>query len=601
MLRSDPRIHYKMYKAKKNMVYAALFSFAVLGGLSLSQNAKADTVENNNVTPTVQTTVNSAQSTTGATPQSMPTQSAVPTQSPVASLNTVNSISTSQPVSAQPVVNNQANSASNVSNQTPMTTLNAQSARPARNLAVTRQANLYAQSLIQTNTQTPAQNVQLHAYINNGNANIHDQNYFTTEHPVSLGIWSRVTASGQFDVDASQLKAGNKILIATITQKPEYYDTIKTIGTTPAYFKSQQIGQYQTSQVDPNTIQLSLVLSKSIDAVGTQHFSFNNVQFAAIHTNDGNADWSKLRGHSTPYTDYALAGNGLNDQFRINYRLDPYTYLPQASATPELSPNSFTSAGDASFSITGLNLGFDDSQGFNGETKFIQSNGKDNSAVVNTGDKVYGVYIHQPKNNTWIPWGSWTTIESHAPYVTSDGKVSYDYSADLLATAPRFNITDAGSGLTFAQLASKNIEGASFSQQANGDYIYCWRLPRNKMQFSDSTAENNLKRGVVFNAVDPSDQAVQNSINFWNNNIKHMPTQTYIGVHGYMADPTVKSTIKADLINVDGYQPPKPITMVASTVTTSSMASGQAAVKLHVINATNGTELNQWSKLMSEA
>ena len=107
MLRSDPRIHYKMYKAKKNMVYAALFSFAVLGGLGLSQNAKADTVENNNTAPTVQTTVNSAQSTTDAIPQSMLTQSAVPTQ----------------PVSAQPVVNNQANSASNVSNQTPTTIL----------------------------------------------------------------------------------------------------------------------------------------------------------------------------------------------------------------------------------------------------------------------------------------------------------------------------------------------------------------------------------------------------------------------------------------------------------------------------------------------
>ena len=159
MLRSDLRIHYKMYKAKKNMVYAALFSFAVLGGLGLSQNAKADTVENNNVTPAVQTVTNSAQSTTGATPQSMPTQSAVPTQSSAADVNAVNSASATQPVSAQPIVNSQDDSASNAASQAPTTTLNVQPDQPARNSAAVNQARLYVQNLVQTNQQSTAQNV----------------------------------------------------------------------------------------------------------------------------------------------------------------------------------------------------------------------------------------------------------------------------------------------------------------------------------------------------------------------------------------------------------------------------------------------------------
>ena len=193
MLRSDPRIHYKMYKAKKNMVYATLFSFAVLGGLGLSQNAEADTVKNTNTAPTVQTTVNSAQPTTGATPQSMPTQSAMPTQSPAADMNAVNSAPTSQPTSAQPVVNSQANSASNVSNQTPTNTLNVQPVHPAQKFAATNQASLYAQNLTVRTSQPAVENATFKLY----NANSSQEATVVAGDEVTLGL------QGSFTIDSS--------------------------------------------------------------------------------------------------------------------------------------------------------------------------------------------------------------------------------------------------------------------------------------------------------------------------------------------------------------------------------------------------------------
>lgn len=424
--------------------------------------------------------------------------------------------------------------------------------------------------------------------------------YRYSEHsPASLTTWKRVNVSGQYDIDAGQLKTGNKIKILTFSQKPEYYDTIAPQETTKAYYSGQEIGYYEAEQLDANTLQLNLILTKDINAIGMQVFAFNNIELARIHFDDGNG-WSKLGNHQLTYTDYsinAIDGNGqhIDNTFRIYYKFYGYGKLPDAGWQPNLEPDGFLSTGGASINIHGLDLGFNDKNGFDKEKSFIQSNGKDASGITDTGDKIYGIIVHQPNNNTWIPnaGDNSLTIETRAPYVNSKGEVSYDYGADPFIDNPKttFNVRDAGKNLTFQQLADKNFIGGLYSQQSNGDYIYCYHFPRDRFKFTDDQVINNLKKNIVFNAVDPSNQALQNTLNFWHNNLKNMPTQSFIPINGYMADQTTKSNIKAEIFNVDGYQLTAPITMDANTNTSNFVGKGQSQIKLRVIDANTGKDV----------
>lgn len=63
-MKNNNAMHYKMYKAKKNIVFAGLATTAVLAGLTLSNvnnTAHADTVSGANTTAVASTSASSAQ------------------------------------------------------------------------------------------------------------------------------------------------------------------------------------------------------------------------------------------------------------------------------------------------------------------------------------------------------------------------------------------------------------------------------------------------------------------------------------------------------------------------------------------------------------
>ena len=594
MLRSDPRIHYKMYKAKKNMVYAALFSFAVLGGLGLSQNAKADTVENNNTAPTVQTTVNSAQSTTDAIPQSMLTQSAVPTQ----------------PVSAQPVVNNQANSASNVSNQTPTTILNVHSVQFAQKFAAANQANIYTQNLVQVNQQSAVSNVKA-TYTCNNSGDVHNPGW----------AWP-VDTQYAFDLDTTKAQLNHPIQIGQFEQSS---DTEANMGFTttqnykPVYYHEQLIGNLSydlgKNWGNTNTIALNFTLTTKPNAIGTIHLVGNYPGDIKVNLNRA----ANFRGIPLSHHTIKFVTNDGQTTTSLNFTVKQTQFSRWDQQDLNGIKNEIeTESKNSVFEIS--QTGGDGRVGFVLNTYWPEldpdsvAEALHNDNVTTPVKTVNRTYLAAGRmsitNGTLLDDNFGKADGSQMGYtgiaIGTDSQGHYLIHDNPAAsyTAKKLQIIHAAAGASLAQLKSMldpTKDCLLISQQNDGSLLYLSNLTPTffNSTLTDAQRLQDTNGFPTTNADSDPDRAAQISSdaikNVFHNHSKYGSVWLWIT----LADPTVKTTIKAE--NLD----PNTGTVLNSSTygftPNTYMASGQAAVKLHVINATNGTELNQWRKLIDEA
>ena len=593
MLRSDPRIHYKMYKAKKDMVYATLFSFAVLGGLGLSQNAEADTVENNNVTPAVQTTVNSAQSTTGATPQSMPTQSAVPTQSPAAALNAVNSAPTAQPVSAQPIVNSQDGSASNVASQTQITTLNVQSGQPAQNFAATNLVSLYAQNLMQNAYSANAQDVS-------GNFELSYDG--TPTHNLDVPKNQQYTGSMtlNFNVKNTDLKLGNVIYIGNLGF---------TQSTQPQPWNPSLLQQGLPIKKDGQDVGTLAILNGDITFTITKDFT--NAGPGMTNFSIALAKDSLLANYQYPASEYAGVNQDLTNTLQLR---DPQGKVLDSATVTFTAPQVSWTSDDYQPGITQpevsivnprngvaiANVWFYGNVTAQQAGQLIHNNGDNQFRYSN--NYQFAVRIEKPNDNSVLVssnYGQWAPAVAYNLNV-SDGAGHVAWQPwQFGAPDGVINQYNMGDGLTLSQMKAQiKPNSIGFSQQSDGSIIALINANYNDAMKPDLKTEAHLLQDSYAIASLPKDKrqaAIDASLRLQQNGV-------YVGAFGLrfrLADTTVDSKATLDLLDLNTGK-------VTSTNTSSMnpsqlMAHGQAAVKLHVINATNGTELNQWRKLMSEA
>ena len=604
MLRSDPRIHYKMYKAKKNMVYATLFSFAVLGGLGFSQNAKADTVENTNVTPTVQTTVNSAQSTTGATPQPMPTQSAVPTQSSAADVNAVNSTPTAQPVPAQPVVNSQDDSASKAANQTPTTTLNVQPVQPAQKFAVTNQANLYTQSLVQVPNQTAAQNVQAQISLTNP----HDG---TTHDSVAWGNGVSTNLQLNFDIDSSQIKAGNRVNVGQYVHQANSNGwapspIIENLRNLPLRIGSTTYGHIALTPIQYNpgynsqnnyyrgatAYTVSAIFDKNVTGLqGLQHFTISST----LALGDGYKNSPKIflpgeTQHTYPLIFQDMQGKKLS---QLDLTWTPGQYPVATNLTKTGWVTSYSQGDNLRTDIAAW-AGYKNLNDLNYQTNDINHV----TQIHNLGDYAdAGINITKPANTTFLSASRYTSAQMAFNYYVYDsqGRRHTEVFEYWAGNVPMERTAD---NLSLDQLKALNFTGVAVSYQNNGSVNVYDHIPTSA--FLNSVHLDNIKQilsnesWTINNDSNPK-QALDNTLKAINNHV----FQLELPVSFYLADPSVATESTSNLVSSNFGAPAQ--TRKATKAASSIMASGQAAVKLHVINATNGTELNQWSKLIDEA
>ena len=574
MLKTDTKEHYKMYKSGKQMVNAMLLSaLIVTGGLTLSQTAKADTVGNASSQPTVQTTVNSAQSTTDATPQSMPTQSAVPTQSPAADVNTANSAPTAQPVSAQPVSNNQTNSASNVSNQTPTTTLNVQPVQPAQRFAATSRANLYVQRLAQTNQQSTAQNVSgSFKPLTDDNSPLE----IKMNHP-----WAIQKVNWSFDVTADQLHAGQPILIGY------FYNTYHNDATNgqlsyaisngpmPLVKNGTNYGtieaRYDWNLGQNAALAFWLKPNTNVNVTGIQHFTYSTPQASLV-------DWlispANFQG-----------ANSVDDQLQMR---DPNGKVLQ-QASIKLDRPIVSISKDKYQYTSGSDIWFDDANSVR-----LSANAEYDPANIN-GYITYSMHVTNDPNNPFIkmsPKITFTLDYGIRSFNSSnEGMDEFIQAMDDLTE----QATQAADGLSIAQLEAQNIIGIQYSRQADGSYNIVAKIKNqditNAVNKYWDTDFGNWKTYSWARAQDSNpDQATTNTANHYKND-KHEITIWFDGV---TTDSTEKATLTEDIISGNAFHGDGATfrnTLTASNSPIQLMASGQSAVKLHVINAQNGADL----------
>ena len=595
MLRSDPRIHYKMYKAKKNMVCAALFSFAVLGGLGLSQNAKADTVENTNVTPAVQTTVNSAQSTTGATPQSMPTQSAVPTQSSAADVNTVSPSADAQPVSAQPVVNSQDDSASNANNQTQTTTLNVQSTQPAQNSAAANLVSLYAQNLMQVQQEPVAQNVTGSFGLTH-NASVPDSHDLTTGKDQSYSGSMQL----DFDVNNADLKAGNKIRLGQFVSKQDSEPAHSGPGFINGGFAVRKDNQEVGRITEEGNSNLILQVTQTLNGLNTGVTHFHVVS----------AKGSLLGNWEFPASAYPDVNK---DQVTTIQLIDPQGKVLDSAKLTYTKPTVHWFAKNTQYNTPKTYIEFVNSM--NGSTNVTiifggnLTNEQTNQLVHSNGDGQthyndnyqFAFKIKKPSDNSLMFDNDiWAGPLVYLPANSNgDGQLSAS-GQQIYAYAHVVKQQNLGDNLSLAQLRAKTQPNTyGVSRQNDGSLLVVMNFNRDPVfKFNEDYYKDYLaKHAYDINSL-PKDQQ-QKAVNSTINLIKDGVFDTSVSMGIGLADPTIASKLEVDLLNPETGDV---INTANDTMRPSQlMASGQAAVKLHVINATNGTELNQWRKLISEA
>ena len=591
MLRSDPRIHYKMYKAKKNMVYAALFSFAVLGGLGFSQNAEADTVENTNVTPAVQT---------------------MTAQSSAADVNAVNSAPTAQPVPAQPVVNSQDDSASHVASQTPTTTLNVQPVQPARNLAVTNQASLYAQNL--------AQNINEQVAVSNVNVDYTIEGKTMTHKP---GAPWYLTVHTEFDLDTNRAQLNTPIVLGHLSQTSDTNGKMAvTMPTTqqPVFYHQQKIGYltyddiYSDRNKDINNNHYKFVMTAKPNAVGTIHLVTNTP--SAIFVNQDASNW--FRGIPVSHNTFGFVNNDgkatTNLNFTIQQKDDYARYDTEGlnwikSAVQNLENHYFgfantTGSGQSSVIITIPYPELDPNE----VAETFHGNNLTKPISLQNKTYTFGGHIYLKNGGTILndqpaytgPMASYGITGTNTWSVDSQGRyVDYWTSVGVKPyinqQATIQNIV-APTGSTLQQMKAQidpTKNEIIIAPQNDGSLLYVVNLTPDFFK-GTGTISDALKDANTFaqvNADSDPDKAAQNSANSLLNIFHGMPAELSIWRQIQIADPTVANELRSETIDLDTG---KVINTAGAKFTPNTyMASGQAAVKLHVINATNGTELNQ--------
>ena len=604
MLRSDPRIHYKMYKAKKDMVYATLFSFAVLGGLGFSQNAKADTVENTASQPVVTTVGNS--NITSA-PTSQPTTDV--TTSHAANVNTANSAPTAQPVAAQSVSNSNTNSASNVADQTQMTPLNVQSAQPTPNSAAINRAKLYTQSLVQEN-QNQAQVSQITLTHDNTPLAEGDTQNIQTDSSYAYGI------NAQFTVTADQLSHSQYVNLGRVTFQSDgnYQPGVlalgaklmlkdKYVGAVGISLPNQPMGDNLLAYQHQPYFDIVLHVDNPVSVIGDQSFTVNYPYLFRLGYNQAGyrgmpADGANIKA--------VLTANGVPTQ----------TYQFHATWNDKLKPIDLTDANKASGIFWGL--GDDQSQlltvaannyGFASDkdrTDFYQSHGQ-STPNMNANEPIQvGMHVYGTDGTSLIiNQSSRSTAAGYMPMANSSGVVIDEVQqAHQDANKHPVAIQKFEDGLSVSQLAAKNFHGWAYSRQNDGSYnVYISLIPKDYQMSADeindkyNTATINDYSTTVNRDSNPAGAA--EATKAANAKLQYIPTTVQTGLWFELADPSVVNHFAVDRIDPITNKVIK--TIKGNSYVNSSMASGQAAVKLHVINATNGTELNQWRKLMSEA
>ena len=566
MLKTDTKEHYKMYKSGKQMVNAMLLSALIAtGGLALSQTAKADTVENATTQP-LTTTVSSSTSTNKVI------------SSPTADMNTGDSASTTQQGP------NQTN------------TLNARGSRAPI------QPRIYQQALVQnTNAANQVQNVQAQVKLDTS----------LSSGTTSVNTWATPTID--FEITGDQIANQSSIAVGKITTDSDnngYKMSVYQNGATSTPVTKDGINygtlHWANADRDPDgqtstsvdiTFQPNNILK---DVVGLKHFTVvaPNVLNLNFYTNPKAFNTNGEINTHLVFVDPTGKTTQLSDiHLKVPAKLPNIEPIKPGQSLNPLSAFGFNSG--LMRADTSLEAGASTVDEYN---HFI-NNG------FNLND------LHRP---TWLRdavriSAQGQTLTLAAPYAHSqtgilrvnvandDGTISQE-NMELPANTFGYGVKlqNAGDNQTLQALEAQNFDGILFSRQNDGSYIVYTNVNTDNLmkQFDYNAMQDYIRKTsfqINFHNADP-EKAIENTTNA----IKHGLFIFDTDLNLLTSDQTEPAHLRIDRLNMQTGQPTGEFSG-NSTTPVQLMASGQSAVKLHVINAQNGADLVPLDLLQCEA
>ena len=573
MLKTDTKEHYKMYKSGKQMVNAMLLSALIAtGSLALGQTAKANTAENTANQPVVQTAVNStaqptvnsaASSTVGSASQVSSTSSSVSSAAPVAQ--------TSQPASTAVV------DTFNVSrNSTPVTNV--------------------TQSLVQTNQNNQAQVTNVNVQYTND----------SKETSFAPGRSFDLTATYDFDINIDQAQLNQRYLLGHWEQSSS---TNRNAGfqdktyQNPVFYKSQQIGylEYADSDAGNSTSDnLYFTLTKKPKAVGMVHLSVTSPSELKLNVNHAR----NFRGVLTSQQVFKFVNNENKITTSINYTIQQptYDYVHDSSETQFRNVLNNLQKHQADFATIGgnghlasvTNITFPELSLDDVAKAMVNDNTTTPLPLQNKtyqlAQRVYlangGTLLNQQREvgTSGSAWG-----------VDSDGHyLMYTQPATSNTRNSNIKLVNLTGAYTLAQMKAmtdSSQDTVLISPQNDGSLLYYFNLTP-KFFVGDKTYEQVLadaNNWETVNADKDPDKAAQISAKVQYDILHSQNSQLTFWNWASIADPTVKTQLKTQSLDPNTGAV---INEASRDFTPNSyMASGQSAVKLHVINATNGADL----------
>ena len=429
----------------------------------------------------------------------------------------------------------------------------------------------------------------------------------------------RMGLSLSFDLDGSQLKTGNVIDVAKLTQSSDFQGESSFVPestSVPVSIQGQDVGYLELTPQGTSAPAESIgvrfseldyrlhVTAANLDFQGTQHVNFHTDWIGTLNYSGA---WS-FRGTNGGLVTYHLIGDKLDKEYKVQYSWPSaeiekkYTlgYSLGADAGAFLTDGGWTNPGIWVYSP--ILDGADSEQ----LKLFQESDGTKGNFSLDHNVQV-AARIRADKGNSILYSVSNASTNLFYPLTDVNGSLitqnmGVDNDSIILGHSYTVIIPQKAfaNDLTLDQLKAFNYQGLAVSLQSDGSLLWYFNLPVKMFQFDfskldDRTIQQIANSELYFNRFAKSDQdaidMVKQMANYWANGpLKGTPQRLRFNGSGVMvSDPSSHPNVYLDLLDVNTGTVVQTSEEVGQYTDTS--VKGQSTVKLHVISSTNGTDL----------
>lgn len=429
----------------------------------------------------------------------------------------------------------------------------------------------------------------------------------------------RMGLSLSFDVDGSQLKAGNIIDIAKLTQISDSQGESSFVPestSVPVSIQGQNVGYLELTPQGTSAPAESIgvrfseldyrlhVTAANLDFQGTQHVNFHTDWIGTLNYSGA---WS-FRGTNGGLVTYHLIGDKLDKEYKVQYSWPSAKIEKKYTLGYSLGADAGSFLTDGGWTNPGIWVYSPILDGADSEQLklFQESDGTKGNFSLDHNVQV-AARIRADKGNSILYSVSDASTNLFYPLTDVNGSLitqnmGGDNDSIIFGHSYTVSIPQKAfaNDLTLDQLKAFNYQGLAVSSQSDGTLLWYFNLPVKMFQFDfskldDRTIQQIANSELYFNRFAKSDQdaidMVKQMANYWANGpLKGTPQRLRFNGSGVMvSDPSSHPNVYLDLLDVNTGKVVQTSEEVGQYTDTS--VKGQSTVKLHVVSSTNGTDL----------